>query len=380
MLHSLEIRNYRNLRHLAIEKLGRVNLLVGKNNTGKTSVLEAISIYCQEANLQWIVQLLTERGEFYPITRTVIGYTEGNVNFFKGLFNNRVASYDPSNRVTIGALNSEDIISIRFVKYGHQTNVNEEGGRITRNIIYEDESEDDTPETRLGLQVLSRYGQQIINLERDITDRPTRLEFESVDKVQFVRTGHIIREDNPRLWDRITLTDRQENVEDALRIIDKSIDKLAFINTQDRKSSSRFVSRANDERVAVVKTNLAITPVSLRSMGDGINRILTIILAMVNCEDGYLLIDEFENGLHYSVQEKLWEIIFYLADRLNIQVFATTHSSDTIQSFTSVLAKQSNSKDAGKAIRLQLHNDNVRAVDYSPEELETAVEYNIEVR
>ena len=66
-------------------------------------------------------------------------------------------------------------------------------------------------------------------------------------------------------------------------------------------------------------------------MGDGINRILTIILAMVNCENGYLLIDEFENGLHYSVQEKLWEIIFYLAKRLNIQVFATTHSNDTIE-------------------------------------------------
>ena len=83
----------------------------------------------------------------------------------------------------------------------------------------------------------------------------------------------------------------------------------------------------------MVRLDESNNPLPLRSMGDGINRILTIILAMVNCENGYLLIDEFENGLHYSVQEKLWEIIFYLAERLNIQVFATTHSNDAIEVF-----------------------------------------------
>ena len=63
MLQSLEIRNYRNLRHLTIKKLGRVNLLLGKNNTGKTSVLEAISILVNKANPQWLYRILEARGE-----------------------------------------------------------------------------------------------------------------------------------------------------------------------------------------------------------------------------------------------------------------------------------------------------------------------------
>ena len=57
------------------------------------------------------------------------------------------------------------------------------------------------------------------------------------------------------------------------------------------------------------------------------------------CDDigeSSLDIDEFDNGLHYSVQKSLWKMIFSLAKQLNIQVFATTHSWDCIQSFTEV--------------------------------------------
>ena len=72
-------------------------------------------------------------------------------------------------------------------------------------------------------------------------------------------------------------------------------------------------------------------------MGDGINRILTIILAMLNCENGVLLIDEFENGLHYSVQHQLWKVINDLSTKLNVQVFATTHSMDTLRSLSELI-------------------------------------------
>ena len=69
-------------------------------------------------------------------------------------------------------------------------------------------------------------------------------------------------------------------------------------------------------------------PVPLGSMGDGMLRVLQIILKVFSAQGGFLLIDEFENGLHYSVQEKIWALIFKLAEQLNIQVFATTHSWD----------------------------------------------------
>ncbi len=62
-------------------------------------------------------------------------------------------------------------------------------------------------------------------------------------------------------------------------------------------------------------------------------RALGISLALVNVKDGILLIDEFENGLYYSVQPDLWQSIFRVARRLNVQVFATTHSWDCVEGF-----------------------------------------------
>jgi AAA15 family ATPase/GTPase len=69
-------------------------------------------------------------------------------------------------------------------------------------------------------------------------------------------------------------------------------------------------------------------------MGDGVLRILQLVLGIYPATNGILLIDEFENGLHFSIQEQLWKLIFELAKTLDIQVFATTHSWDCIEAFT----------------------------------------------
>jgi AAA15 family ATPase/GTPase len=65
-------------------------------------------------------------------------------------------------------------------------------------------------------------------------------------------------------------------------------------------------------------------------------RILQLVLKLLSAKGGFLLIDEFENGLHYSVQEKVWTLLFDTAKKLDIQIFATTHSWDCIESFTKV--------------------------------------------
>jgi AAA15 family ATPase/GTPase len=114
-------------------------------------------------------------------------------------------------------------------------------------------------------------------------------------------------------------------------------------------------------------------------MGDGINRVLTIILALVNADNGYLLIDEFENGLHHTIQEKLWKIIFSLSQTLNIQVFATTHSEDCIVGFGNVLNSLDNSF-YGKLIRLDNDNGVIKQVEFDAKELKIATDNDIEIR
>ena len=88
--------------------------------------------------------------------------------------------------------------------------------------------------------------------------------------------------------------------------------------------------------IAVVRLSDSPERYPLKSMGDGLSRVLQMTLALVSAKDGILLVDEFENGLHWTVQPKLWQLVFRLAKRLNVQVFATTHSQDCVKAFSSV--------------------------------------------
>ena len=103
-----------------------------------------------------------------------------------------------------------------------------------------------------------------------------------------------------------------------------------------------------------------------------------VALAMANCPDGILLIDEAENGIHYSLQEQYWTMILRAADEHNVQVLATTHSKDCINGFAAA-ALACPDVDAN-LVRIGQRNGKLRAVDYSVEELETAAEQDIEVR
>ena len=360
MLRSLEIRNYRNLRHLTIEKLGRVNLLVGKNNTGKTSVLEAVYLWANNGRFDIIYEILELRDGFFE-SMSDDRYTRGQA-VLSSLFTNRLSD-EKEGQIEINSRLNSGSIELR-IRLGQVKIKNPGLDKLPENA---------QPEiSRLSVSTSTDPIDRVILAEQFLRlkepDFPN-YGFSKDFANKFIKTNGEDSVSNGSLFDDIVTTDWEEEVVKALKIIDARISKLAF-----------RTDKVTGKRYPVVRLDENNNPLPLRSMGDGINRILTIILAMVNCENGYLLIDEFENGLHYSVQEKLWEIIFYLAEKLNIQVFATTHSSDTIQAFTSILAKQSNPDEAGKAIRLQIYNNTVRAVDYSPEELETAAEYNIEVR
>lgn len=112
----------------------------------------------------------------------------------------------------------------------------------------------------------------------------------------------------------------------------------------------------------------------MSSMGDGINRILTVILALVNCKGGVFLLDEFETGLHYTVQTQLWRVIFMLSEKLNVQVFATSHSHDCINSFIAV-------NRGGQIIRLDNRGGEIVAVNYSDDkEMEFIAQNGVEIR
>jgi AAA15 family ATPase/GTPase len=120
-------------------------------------------------------------------------------------------------------------------------------------------------------------------------------------------------------------------------------------------------------------------PLSLQTLGNGVQRVLLLALALVNAKGKMLLIDEFEAGLHFSVQEKLWELVFEYAQKWNIQIFATTHSEDALRSFYYVASKPENREKAFFA-RLQFNRQGkLEAISYDIDRLEDALELNLEI-
>ena len=107
-------------------------------------------------------------------------------------------------------------------------------------------------------------------------------------------------------------------------------------------------------------------------------RMLGISLALANTSGGILLVDEIENGIHYAAQKELWQLVFQLAHRLNIQVFATTHSWDCVEGFQK--AATENTEEEGMLIRLSLQGDDVITTLFDERKLAIATREDIEVR
>ncbi|WP_396032886.1 ATP/GTP-binding protein [Candidatus Cyanaurora vandensis] len=101
--------------------------------------------------------------------------------------------------------------------------------------------------------------------------------------------------------------------------------------------------------------------------------------AAVTSNGGVLLVDEIDTGLHYSAQTSMWRLLMETAERLNVQIFTTTHSWDCVCSFQEALGKVSNSS-VGKLFRIETQGEYSRAVVYEPDELVVAVRQSVEVR
>jgi predicted ATP-dependent endonuclease of OLD family len=101
------------------------------------------------------------------------------------------------------------------------------------------------------------------------------------------------------------------------------------------------------------------------------------VLSLCNARNGVLLVDEIENGLHYSVQRDIWRAIFRLAKDLNVQVFATSHSWDCVRAFQEAASE---SPQDGVLVRLSRLDDRIAPTLFSEKELEIVTRDCIEVR
>ncbi|MDR3555226.1 MAG: AAA family ATPase [Syntrophobacteraceae bacterium] len=367
---TLDIQHFRALRQLKIDRIGRVNLLTGRNNTGKSSVLEALRILASDADPAIINSILRYREEDLGNTEESPSIAAEGLFQLASLFHGfpRFSSeIDPIKIASSGGYRPMRL----SIKVGLFSEVREPDG--TRKLVPRQQTllDDDeglpalvieVGETRriLSIDYPRRYASRGM-LRTDMTG-DSRLPCVYVSPYGGEQTATL-----GKLWDKIALSDLEKDVVDALRIIDPVISAVSMVGGEGPRQS----------RTAIVRTAGFPRPVPLRSFGDGLNRLFSIIVSLVNAKDGLLLIDEFENGMHYTVQEDAWRLIFKLAGRLDIQVVATTHSWDTVLAFQKAAADD---PEEGALIRLSRKGEEIVPTVFDEDELAVVTRNEIEVR
>ncbi|MCX7012289.1 MAG: ATP-binding protein [Candidatus Sumerlaeota bacterium] len=116
----------------------------------------------------------------------------------------------------------------------------------------------------------------------------------------------------------------------------------------------------------------------LTLLGEGLQRMASLLLAIATTAGGIVLIDEIENGLHHSVLPKVWRAIADAAKRFDVQVFATTHSYECIGAAHAAFEAQSDYDF--RLHRLESIKGEVKAISYDRETLGVAMDAYMEVR
>jgi len=337
-MKSLEVSNFKAFKKITIPKLGMINLIVGKNNSGKSSILEALMVYASGGSETTLRDISLNHDEKYRQREVHFRRSEEvldtnieldqELNFnesypYEHLFYGRIFN---KNQIKIGEVGDDaNALTINYSKKSKATtNKQQELFEALRNLnlsIPEPQSS--------GVNILEvKKGRYKHEIPLDDTSRGLGMfdsDERSRSKFNYVETSFDSMDELGLLWDKITLTDYENTIISALRLIEPTITDLRFVSKFDRVNRRTAIIRLEDGTIFPI-----------RSMGDGIVRIMDLILNLYSARDGFFLVDEFDNGLHFSVQKPLWEIIFYLSKRLNVQIFATTHSWDCIQSFTEV--------------------------------------------
>jgi len=374
-LDSLYVKNFRIFKELKVQKLSRVNLFTGKNNSGKSCLLEAVQSYANK--FENINELVIDRDEHWE---TVINLGNNIESPLRHIF---YGYHLPSNEkqcIEIGSLNDKKnriSVVISLFKIIDE----EEGFRVRRRLEPNQLSLLDIGENiKVGLDIIFKNEiVNFINVESDFDDymrkrRNPRLlpnkEKESKIIVQKVSAQNNINQDISVLWDNISLTSLQKEVIRGLKIIEPNILDIALIG------ESKYSGKT---RIPVVKYSDSEERLPLKTFGDGMNRLFNIILALVNAKGGILLLDEIENGLHWSVHSKLWEIIYRLSEKLDVQVFATTHSLDCVRSFNQIW-QENQEKATFHRLEKSLKTDDIKAVYYNQELLSDTLETDVEFR
>ncbi len=356
LFKNINIHNFRNIKSLVIENIKQVNLITGRNNCGKTSVLEAIFLLIGMSNPQLLLKIHSFRN---------LMLTEDED--FKYLFKDLDFSKNP----TIGGeLDSEKrMLEIKAIYPKFAQIFPQVSGKLQ--LSKDEFLSNASTSTVDGADIEGlRFSFNINgenNFEAEIRLKQGQITFSPYNeklRASFINPSTVMMDLDRRL-DKIVVRKDLKTIINALREIEP--------NLSDIRMGARGMVYAD---IGIDKL------VSINVMGDGIRRILAILAIISESKNGILLIDEVENGLHYRTLSILWRAIFKMALDNNVQLFITTHSYECIEAFTQVYQEQK--LDIGEnfisLFRIGNNQGEHRAFQYEADTLLAGIEGEFEVR
>jgi AAA15 family ATPase/GTPase len=369
MISSLKIENYRSFKSFELTKLGKINLLVGLNNSGKTSILETLSLLFSPNNINPLLQILRNRGEF-----AWVEFDDGQNQEKRQIMR------------SIKAMTTE--LYIRHLFYGHNienqkpfsvtASRNNDQDNFSAIVSPNHNLTSDLHDTSVNL-ILKWTGIKESKLEIPLSSNLAifppnipSLIHSSGDSVEIIYPKGIDVDNLISMFDEISLTPKEKIVIDALKILEPNIERIAINpkSSDSEKGGFKILQSDFDQ------------PIPIGSMGDGIWQIINIVLVMLTSPNGIILLDEIDSGLHFTTLLKMWELVWKIANELNIQVFATTHNSDCWQSLAQLIDQeiinQNNEETQVTIHRIDPHQQ--RSTIFNQDEIIVALEREIEVR
>jgi AAA15 family ATPase/GTPase len=314
-IKEIEIKEYKLFKDFKADGFGRVNLIGGKNNVGKTAFMEAIYINVHAKNINTLFTSI------YGIKfrRDNLEFMCKDCSSYREIFE-KIKFY--SSKSNISVVNYELI--------------NENGKK--------------------------EYSFDINDHKNIINANEFSYQFEIMDKIGFIDNFGLTIENLKDVYIAVQRKDKEEVLYKYINQFDNAIEKFKIMG--------------GDSPECKIKAKDEYRPIN--EFGDGLKHYISIICSLYACADGYLFIDEIDNGIHYTQLDKLWEIILKLSKEQNVQVFATTHSKEMIESYARVAKKLEDEEI--RFISLYKDNENIKAIVFNNQEIEERLELGLDNR
>jgi len=328
MIQKIEIHNFRCFEETKISGFKRVNLIGGKNNSGKTALLEALYLNNSQTPFN-VVELRRIRGE--------------RLAFLKAF---------PENAWNSLFFNQDKDKCIKFISDGEVTEfkINSDVPGENRRIIEKVEDENKFESSESGYKQSRLTVNWIANTETWYTcfvASSDGIELASSitpgvykKNVHFIPASYRLANTNlASEFDQADFNGNSDKVLNVIKLIDQTIVQIKAFNL-------------GEHTLYLKREEGGFLPISL--FGEAIIKITDIVLKIINYKSSILLIDEIENGIHHTNQFEFWKRLFKLAKEFDIQIFATTHSGEMIRAFANAGLEESEQGNDDTAAYIEL--------------------------